>query len=138
MNSTIGEHSSLLKHDHKAAAYDAESDTVVETSDSETEATHSMLDGSNAKYSPKCLFESEAWNTGTATIWNEIMNLVKNIVGSGGLSLPAGIAVYGNSPSAIIPALVIIFTMGILNAYSFSLLGRVCAVTKSKTYQEAN
>ena len=27
--------------------------------------------------------------------------------------------------------------MGILNAYSFSLLGRVCSVTKSKTYQDA-
>lgn len=105
--------------------------------DYESSVTHSLLEDKKAKFSPKCLFEAETWHDGTATILNEMMNLVKNIVGSGGLSLPAGIAVYGNHPSAIYPAVAVIFVMGILNAYSFSLLGRVCAVTKSKTYQEA-
>lgn len=103
----------------------------------ETQATHKILEDSRAILSPKCLFESEAWGTGTATIANEILNLVKNIVGSGGLSLPAGIAAFGNHPTAVIPALGVILAMGILNAYSFSLLGRVCSVSKSKTYQEA-
>jgi amino acid permease len=87
--------------------------------------------------SSKCHFEAEDWGTGTATIVNEILNLVKNIVGSGGLSLPAGIAAFANNPSALIPSTLVIMIMGLLNAYSFSLLGRVCAATKSKTYQEA-
>ncbi len=100
-------------------------------------AAHQLLEDSHAKFSRKCLFESEAWGTGTATIGNEILNLVKNIVGSGGLSLSAGIAAFGNHPSAVIPAIGVILVMGILNAYSFSLLGRVCSITKSKTYQEA-
>jgi amino acid permease len=107
------------------------------TEDEETEVTHTLLADVHAKFSPKCLFEAEAWGKGTASVGNEILNLVKNIVGSGGLSLPAGIAAFGNKSSAIIPAIVLIFVMGLLNAYSFSLLGRVCNVTKSKTYQEA-
>lgn len=111
--------------------------SVVVAPEEESQATHQLLEDSHAKFSPKCLFESEAWGTGTATITNEILNLVKNIVGSGGLSLPSGIAAFGNHPSAVLPAIGVIFVMGILNAYSFSLLGRVCAVTKSKTYQEA-
>jgi amino acid permease len=68
---------------------------------------------------------------------NETLNLMKNIVGSGGLSLPAGIAAFANNPSALIPSTVVIVVMGLLNAYSFSLIGRVCSETKSKTYQEA-
>jgi hypothetical protein len=112
-------------------------DTLSITSEDEALATHLLLSERRAVFSPKCLFASEAWGTGTATIGNEILNLVKNIVGSGGLSLPAGIAAFANNPTALIPSIAVIFIMGLLNAYSFSLLGRVCAVTKSKTYQEA-
>lgn len=100
----------------------------------EHESAELLLKDSRARFNPKCLFESEAWGTGTASIANEITNLVKNIVGSGGLSLPAAVAAFGNAPSALFPAVLLIFVMGTINAYSFSLLGRVCAVTKSKTY----
>lgn len=146
MTSLAGEDSTLLNDKHQAqASYGNYSgneagsnyDTASESTDEESWATHSLLESERAKFAPKCLFVADAWNDGTATILNEIMNLVKNIVGSGGLSLPAGIAVFGNHPSAVLPAIGVIFVMGILNAYSFSLLGRVCAVTKSKTYQEA-
>jgi hypothetical protein len=91
----------------------------------------------HAEASSRCHFEAKDWETGNASILNEILNLVKNIVGSGGLSLPAGIAAFANNPSALIPSTLVIIIMGLLNAYSFSLLGRVCAETKSKTYQEA-
>ena len=74
--------------------------------------------------------------SGTATIGNEVLNLVKNIVGSGGLSLPAGIAAFGSAPTAVPIALIVVVWMGVINAYSFSLLGRVCAATHSKTYQQ--
>lgn len=103
----------------------------------EHESTEILLKDHHAQFNPKCLFESEAWGTGTASIANEIINLVKNIVGSGGLSLPAAIAAFGNAPSALLPAIVVILIMGFINAYSFSLLGRVCSVTKSKTYSLA-
>jgi amino acid permease len=102
----------------------------------ETAATLTLLKENHSVFNPKCIFVTESWNTGTASIGNEILNLVKNIVGSGGLSLPAGIAAFGNQWTAIVPSLLVIFCMGLLNAYSFSLIGRVSAVTKSKTYQE--
>ena len=94
----------------------------------------------NSHYlSTVCIFEQDAWNdtNGTATIGNEILNLVKNIIGSGGFSLPAGIAAFANAPSAILPTFVIILLLGVINAYSFSLLGRICSLTQSTTYQQA-
>lgn len=68
---------------------------------------------------------------------NEIFNLVKSIVGAGVLSLPAGIAAFGDASSAIFPAMVLITVIGAISAYGFSLIGRICAVTDSKSYREA-
>lgn len=74
---------------------------------------------------------------GTATIPNEVFNLVKGIVGSGVLSLPYGIAVYGDAPSAVIPATIIVALMGVISAYTFGLIGRVCQATNTESYSEA-
>lgn len=75
--------------------------------------------------------------TGTATIPNEVFNLVKGIVGSGVLSLPYGIAVYGDAPSAALPATIIVALMGVISAYTFGLIGRVCQATNTESYSEA-
>ena len=74
---------------------------------------------------------------GTATISNEVFNLVKAIVGVGALSLPAGIAAFGNSPSAVAPALGLITVIGILSGFGFATIGRVCAYTGATSYREA-
>ena len=63
--------------------------------------------------------------------------VVKGIVGAGVLSLPAGIAAFGNAPSAALPAVVLIAVIGALSAYGFGLTGRVCAITKATTYRSA-
>ena len=52
---------------------------------------------------------------GTATMSNEIFNLVKSIVGAGVLSLPAGIAAFGDAPSAAIPATILITVIGAIS-----------------------
>ena len=75
--------------------------------------------------------------TGTATIPNEVFNLVKSIVGAGVLSLPWGVAVYGNAPSAIFPAVLCITVMGICSAYTFGLIGRICQRTQTTSYSDA-
>mmetsp|Transcript_19592 Transcript_19592/g.29062 ORF Transcript_19592/g.29062 Transcript_19592/m.29062 type:complete len:469 (-) Transcript_19592:1135-2541(-) len=72
-----------------------------------------------------------------ATIPNEIFNLVKSIVGAGILGLPAGIAAFGNAPSALVPALGLVLFIGILSSYGFILIGRVCAYTDAKSYTDA-
>ena len=63
--------------------------------------------------------------------------VVKGIVGAGVLSLPAGIAAFGNAPSAAVPAVALIAFIGALSAYGFGLTGRVCAMTKATTYRAA-
>jgi len=74
---------------------------------------------------------------GTATIPNEVFNLVKAIVGVGVLSLPAGIAAFGNAPSAVLPAVILITTIGILSGFGFAIIGKVCAYTGARSYREA-
>lgn len=53
------------------------------------------------------------------------------------LSIYPGIAAFGNAPSAMIPAACLIAGIGGLSGYGFSLIGRVCALTKSNSYREA-
>jgi len=97
-----------------------------------------LLENPRAKFNLNCVFESESWGqNGVAGIGDEISNLLKNIVGSGGLSIPGGIAAFANSPSAMWPSVAVIWIMGIANAYSFSLIGRICAITKSHSYSMA-
>mmetsp|Transcript_13266 Transcript_13266/g.31846 ORF Transcript_13266/g.31846 Transcript_13266/m.31846 type:complete len:490 (+) Transcript_13266:164-1633(+) len=75
--------------------------------------------------------------TGTATIPNEIFNLVKSIIGAGVFSLPAGIAAIGNHPSALLPSCFLVLVMGAISAYTFSLTARVCSKTGASSYAEA-
>jgi amino acid permease len=74
---------------------------------------------------------------GTATIPNEVFNLIKSIVGAGVLSLPYGVAAFGNAPSAMFPAVILITFMGALSAYTFGLIGRICQQTNTASYADA-
>jgi len=74
---------------------------------------------------------------GTATIPTEVFNLVKSIVGAGVLSLPAGVVAFGNAPSAMIPAVILIAVMGVISAYTFALIGRVSKSTNTMSYADA-
>lgn len=58
-------------------------------------------------------------------------------MGAGVLSLPAGIAAYGNAPGALVPAIFLIALMGSVSAYTFGLIGRVCQRTNTNTYSAA-
>lgn len=80
---------------------------------------------------------SQPLGTGTATIPQEVFNLIKSIVGAGVLSLPYGVAAFGNAPSALIPATLLIALMGALSAYTFGLIGRVCQSTNTESYSDA-
>eukprot|EP00546_Thalassionema_frauenfeldii_P000720 CAMPEP_0178938910 /NCGR_PEP_ID=MMETSP0786-20121207/26591_1 /TAXON_ID=186022 /ORGANISM="Thalassionema frauenfeldii, Strain CCMP 1798" /LENGTH=465 /DNA_ID=CAMNT_0020617677 /DNA_START=48 /DNA_END=1445 /DNA_ORIENTATION=- len=76
-------------------------------------------------------------STEGASIAAEVFNLVKTIVGVGVLSLPAGVAAFGNAPSAAIPAVCIISIIGILSGYGFALIGKCCAYTGATSYRDA-
>merc|ERR1712151_1398639 len=68
---------------------------------------------------------------------SEVFSLVKNIVATGALALSSGIAAFGNEYSAIFPAILLMIFLGVINAYYFSLIGRVCSMTGSISYREA-
>lgn len=74
---------------------------------------------------------------GTATITKLVFNLVKNIVGAGVLSLSSGVAAFGNAPSALLPATALIGIIGVMSAFGFATIGKVCAYTGATSYQEA-
>jgi len=74
---------------------------------------------------------------GTSTMTSHLFNMVKAIVGVGVLSLPAGIAAFGDAPSAAVPAAILIASIGSIAAYNFSLLGRLCAMTGASSYKSA-
>ena len=76
-------------------------------------------------------------STDGASIPSHVFNLVKGIVGVGVLSLPAGVAAFGNAPSAVIPATVLISVIGMLSAFGFYLIGKVCAYTGAQSFREA-
>lgn len=81
--------------------------------------------------------KSKTISGGTASIPNEVFNLIKSIVGAGVLSLPAGVVAFGNAPSAMIPATMLIALMGVISAYTFALIGRVCQSTNTMSYSDA-
>lgn len=73
----------------------------------------------------------------TATIPEEVFNLVKSIVGAGVLGLPAGCAAIGGDATVIPIFLALIVGVGSLAAYGFATIGQVCAKTGAKSYREA-
>jgi len=78
-----------------------------------------------------------ASSDGGAPIPYMIFNLVKSIVGAGVLGLPAGVAAFGSTKLALVPSIALISVIGMLSAYCFSLIGRICAYTSSVSYRQA-
>jgi amino acid permease len=74
---------------------------------------------------------------GNATVPVEIINLVKNIVGSGALALPSGIAAFASAPSGLIGGALWLLIFACIFAYFFLLIGRTCKITQTATYAEA-
>jgi len=74
---------------------------------------------------------------GDATIAVSTFNLAKSIVGAGVLSLPSGISFFADSPGAVVPASIICAVMGIVSAYSFSLIGKACEQHNASSFQDA-
>ncbi len=73
---------------------------------------------------------------GSATVGSSIINLSKNIVGSGVLALAAGVAAFSASPLAIVPALALLLFLGGVSGYSFSLIARVGDEMGTDTYKD--
>jgi len=75
-------------------------------------------------------------SSGTATVSASIINLSKNIVGSGILALAGGVAAFSASPAGVYPALLVLFFLGGVSGYSFALIARVGDEVGADTYRD--
>ncbi|CAE7793160.1 SLC38A11 [Symbiodinium sp. CCMP2592] len=69
-----------------------------------------------------------------SSVTQSTVNLVKNIVGAGMLSLPHGVAAVSASPQAVAPSLILTFLAAVFSAYGFVLIAQACEATGESTY----
>mmetsp|Transcript_3009 Transcript_3009/g.8484 ORF Transcript_3009/g.8484 Transcript_3009/m.8484 type:complete len:472 (+) Transcript_3009:308-1723(+) len=72
---------------------------------------------------------------GSATIVSETINISKNLIGSGVLSLSGGIALYSDNPNAMWSASFWIVILGAVFGYFCIVIAKVCQMTGSTTYR---
>jgi amino acid permease len=101
----------------------------------ETEVSELIADGgSGDEYRDESLI---AVGGGTASIPNLVTSLIKSIVGSGVLALPAGMAAVGDVPDQVLPISYALFAAtAVLNAGFFAVIGTVCGETRSTSFQQ--
>lgn len=78
----------------------------------------------------------EASQSGTATIFSSVINLYKMIVGAGVLALAAGVAAFSAAPVAVLPGLAVVFFLGSVSAYAFTLVARASNEVGAETYRD--
>jgi amino acid permease len=135
-----------------ASTQKAESYGAVAVGDEESHAVYQLRPYQNdcnpgcAMPLPDAIFESvkyerdvEPWVQelgGTATIFSEIMNISKNLLGAGVLSMSGGIAMFSNSPWAVLDGSFWIIVQAAIFGYFCILIAKVCKITESKTIRE--
>ena len=91
------------------------------------------LDGAGGSAAAEASTPSEGGDDAVGlTLGAAIFNLIKGCVGSGVLSLPAGVAALGDVTGALVPATALVLLCGAVSAYSFHLLGRLTAVANAE------
>ena len=66
---------------------------------------------------------SPALADGSASMASSVFNLAKAIMGAGSIALPGSVVSIGDVKSAVWPVSIILFVMGGMSAYSFSIIG---------------
>lgn len=74
--------------------------------------------------------------TKAASVASSTMNLIKTILGTGVLALPAGVAAVSNMPIALVPTSILMFVLGVLSAYTFQVYGRLTHETQAESMGE--
>jgi len=69
--------------------------------------------------------------------WQSVVNLVKNLVGSGMLSLSFALAAWCGSGSAMEPSVLLLVACGAMSTYGFALIGDCCDIAGEGSYQGA-
>ena len=123
----------LPQHDHVAGTYGS----------IDSNNTHSKVNESIGKSMRRLRESITPFNAsvrgmeGTSSMGVEMFNLTKNLVGAGALGLPSGIAALAGASRSgwqMVPAALIIAVMGVVFAYYFVLVGRLCIMLDASSY----
>ena len=95
-----------------------------------------LVDASFRLQGSQCSIRSIQELGGDATIPSEIINITKNLIGAGVLSLSGGIAMYADSPKAVGVAVLWLLGLGAVFGYFCLLIAKSCKITNSVTYRE--
>ena len=93
-----------------------------------TKMTNAVIEAASSKTSSVSKITTSSLSTSS-------FNLAKCIGGAGVLSLPAGVALFSDSPNAIIPSCIIAIIMGLISGYTFSTIGIGCERYQDNNYQ---
>jgi hypothetical protein len=103
------------------------------------ETLRRRLSSSSALYSSASLSvatDPAGKRGGESSLGVSTFNLAKSIIGAGVLSLPSGVAFFSDQPQALVPSVTIATVFGLVAAYCFSLIGKVCEEYNARTFQE--
>jgi amino acid permease len=67
----------------------------------------------------------------------DVNSLLAFSLGAGVLAFPAAVSSMGDVPHALVPASFLLGFLGVLSAYSFYLIGRMCSEEKVHSLEEA-
>lgn len=101
----------LVVADHSSTAFQQMKHSMSDHSHS-SKLSQSVSSFVNASFRLGGENQSLRMFVGKASISNEVFNLIKNLVGAGAFSFPAGVAAYSNNLSGLYPAAVITCIMG--------------------------
>jgi hypothetical protein len=73
---------------------------------------------------------------GEASVMSSTFNIAKSVIGAGVLSLPSGVAAFADEPAALIPAAAMTAAMGLVAAYSYSLIGKACDQHDTDSFED--
>jgi amino acid permease len=134
----------MAKHHHRRHLASADS-TATKTEDSKAQSSwaasgsgrrHANSDKRFLSMTAAATYPQVVNKGGEATVASSTFNLAKSIIGAGVLSLPSGIAFFADQPAAVIPASIICAVMGLVAAYTFSLIGRACEQHNATSFQD--
>ena len=143
-NSSRAENTKLIRDESSSYSYGAtEPPTIQEIkrdrpslASSLGESIRLAIDSSFALRGRECSIRSIRDLGGNATLPSEMVNIAKNLIGAGVLSLSGGIAMYADSKSAVLSASFWIVLLGTIFGYFCLLIAKVCKITHSATYRE--
>jgi amino acid permease len=123
----------VRRHSRGLGFSEAFTRSKVLSSETRHKSSSGALSSASASEEPSGEEESsEKKEEAPANVLSATFGLMKAILGSGALALPAGLAAMADYPQLLWPANIMLAGLGVLSAYTFSLYGRLAYRTGAR------